>query len=435
MTNQESRQQQYPQNYPPYEDEINLIDYLRVLWKWKWLIVAGTLICAVVAAVTSLQMPKIYEVSTVIEPGIAGVKDDGGFMYIDSVANISGKINGDVYNKRIQRALNLDPLKTGVKFKSANVKKANMVNITSQWQDGDTDLGMKVVRQMICLLSDDYREIIEQRKGDYDKQILMKQNEISKIKTQRKNIDKQILMKQNEMSRIKTQRKDIDKQIDLKLNSIGKTRNEIKLQQANLKDIGQRREELLEEIKGVKENTEKIIQQRDFLLKGKNPGKDISLLLYSTTIQQNVAYFNQLSTQIYDLRTREKKIETGIDKLSKDIDDIKTAIERLNLHKTEGLQAKIYDIKNEIGKLKLHKTEGLQNKINDVNAQINSLNLKKGLISNIKIIQEPEVSLYPVKPKKKQIVLLSVVVGLFFMIFLAFFIEYIKNATSSAKQK
>ena len=66
MTEKQSNQEQYPQNYPPYEDEINLIDYLKVLWKWKWLIIAGTMICAVAAAVISLQMPKIYEISTVI---------------------------------------------------------------------------------------------------------------------------------------------------------------------------------------------------------------------------------------------------------------------------------------------------------------------------------------------------------------------------------
>ena len=46
MTERESNQHPYPQNYPPYEDEINLIDYLRVLWKRKWLIIGGTLICA-----------------------------------------------------------------------------------------------------------------------------------------------------------------------------------------------------------------------------------------------------------------------------------------------------------------------------------------------------------------------------------------------------
>jgi capsular polysaccharide biosynthesis protein len=160
MTNNEPNPQQPPQNYPPYEDEINLIDYLKVLWKWKWLIIAGTLLCAIIAAVISLQMPKIYEISMVIEPGIIELKDDGSFIYIDSGANITGKINGDIYSKRIQKALNLDPLKTGVKFKSANVKGANMVNITSQWQEVDTELGVKVTEQMVHLLSNDYVKII-----------------------------------------------------------------------------------------------------------------------------------------------------------------------------------------------------------------------------------------------------------------------------------
>ena len=346
MTNQESGQQPYQQNYQYQEDEINLIDYLRVLWKWKWLIIAGTLICAVAAAVISLQMPEIYEVSTVIEPGISGIDNKGKFIYIDSVANISGKINGGIYDRRIEEALRLDPLKTGVKFKSAVVKKANVVKVASQWEKGGTDLGVKVAQQLIRLLSDDYGKIIDHKKSDYDKQLV------------------------------------------LKMSSIEKTRNEIKLQQATFKNIRQRKEQLLEEIRGVKDNTEKIVQQRDTLLKDKNPGKDLSLLLYSTTIQQNVAYFNQLSNQVYDLRTLEKTTENEIDNLSKNINDIK--------------------------------------------AQINTLNLEKGLISNIKVIQQPEVSLHPVKPKKKQIVLLASVVALFMFIFLAFFIEYIKNASKSS---
>jgi capsular polysaccharide biosynthesis protein len=348
MNQEKPPQKQYPENYPYQEDEINLIDCLRVIWKWKWLIIAATLIFAIAAAVISFQMPRIYEISTVIEPGIAGVKNDGGFIYIDSVVNINERINEGIYNRKIKKALNLDPLKTLVKFKSVNFKQAKMVKVTSQWQEGDTDLGVKVVRQMIRFLSDDYAKIVGQRKGDYHKQI------------------------------------------KLKLSSIARTQNEIKLQQANLKNIRQRKEELLEEIKGVKENTEKIIQQRDRLLKDKNPGKDLSLLLYSNTIQQNVSYFNQLSNQVYGLGNTEKEIETGVNRLSKNIDDI--------------------------------------------NSQIKALELEKGLISNIVITKEPEVSLHPVKPKKRQIVLLTGVVSLFMAVFLAFFIEYIRKASKSIKK-
>jgi capsular polysaccharide biosynthesis protein len=349
MTNQEPNQQQYPQNYPPYEDEINLIDYLKVLWKWKWLIIAGTLICAVAAAVISSQMPKIYEISTVIEPGIAGVKDDGGFMYIDSVASISGKLNGGIYDRKIQNALHLDPLKTGVKFKSAVVKKTNVINVTSQWEEGKTDLGIKVTGQLVQLLSDDYGKIVEQRKGDYDGQIFTKQNGIKKLEAQRESLKE------------------------------------------TLKNIRQRMHKLEKEVGDVKNNTEDLITQRNLLLKKYKTETEMPLLLYSTTIQQNISYFNQINDQIYDFKEKEEGAQQEIKNLEKDI--------------------------------------------NNTKVEITGLNAKKGLISNIKVIQGPEVSLHPVKPKKKQIVLLSVVVGLFFMIFLAFFIEYIKNATRSTKQK
>jgi succinoglycan biosynthesis transport protein ExoP len=42
-------------------DEINLMDYIQVIKKRKWLIITGTLICMCAAGVVSFLMPKIYE--------------------------------------------------------------------------------------------------------------------------------------------------------------------------------------------------------------------------------------------------------------------------------------------------------------------------------------------------------------------------------------
>ena len=120
----------------------------------------------------------------------------------------------------------------------------------------------------------------------------------------------------------------------------------------------------------------------------------------------------RLGNQIYSLRTDAQAKEAKIEELNENINLITTEIESLKLYRTEGLQGEIDDIKT----------------------QINALTSEKENISNIKIIQNPEVSSASIKSKKKQIVLLSVIVGLFFMIFLAFFIEYIKNATRSTKQ-
>ncbi len=349
MTDQEPRQQQYPQNYPPYEDEINLIDYLRVLWKWKWLIIAGTLIWVVIAAVISFQMPKFYEISTVIEPGVVGIKNDGKFIYIDSVANISGKINGGSYNRKIKKVLNPNPLKAGVNFKSTIAKGTNIIKITSKWKEENADFGMKAVGELIRLLSDDYKRVAMYRRDTFDRKIASKRSNIKMFEAQ----------------------EELLKEV--------------------LKDIKRRMEELKKEIDNIKNNTGDLIKQRDLLLKESKAKAERPLLFYSTTIQQNISYMNQISNQIYEFKRKEKEVLQKIGEAGRYIDTSKV--------------------------------------------EIDALNINKELISNIKVIQKPEVSLYSVKSKKKQIILLSVVVGLFFMIFLAFFIEYIKNVSKPSSRE
>jgi len=49
--------------------EVDLMEYLKVLWKWKYLIIFGTLICAVVAGAVSLLLPRVYETTEIIEVG------------------------------------------------------------------------------------------------------------------------------------------------------------------------------------------------------------------------------------------------------------------------------------------------------------------------------------------------------------------------------
>ena len=371
-----------------FDDEIQLIDYLRVIWKWKWLIILGTFVCMVVAGVVSFNMSNIYEVSMTIEPGIIGVDKDGKFIYLDSRDNIEGKIKGGIYNRRIQKALNINPLETDIKFEVRPQKGTNFIKATSEWEENEAEFGKKSLVQLVAFISKEYEDVIHQRKDDYEKQILMKQNQIKEVEIQRKDIDKKIL---------------------LELNTIGAKKNHIKLNKATLNIIQDREKELLEEIKNVKDNTERIVKERNNVLQHKGNVDDISLLLYSTTIQQNVAYFNQLSNQINDIRTKKEIAGMKIENLKKDIDDINTEIDRLKLKKTEGLQAKI----------------------NDLKLQIDRLRIKEGMIKNIRVIQNPESSIRPIKPKKKLIIVLAGVVAFMMMMFLAFFLEYIQKAKRS----
>ncbi len=56
-------------------DETSLMDYLKVLWKWKRLILGGTLLCMILAAIISLLMPKVYRATALLlitDPKIEG---------------------------------------------------------------------------------------------------------------------------------------------------------------------------------------------------------------------------------------------------------------------------------------------------------------------------------------------------------------------------
>ncbi len=52
------------------EQEVELIDYLRVMWKRKGLIVGGALLAAATALVLSLSLPKTYETSRTLKIGV-----------------------------------------------------------------------------------------------------------------------------------------------------------------------------------------------------------------------------------------------------------------------------------------------------------------------------------------------------------------------------
>jgi capsular polysaccharide biosynthesis protein len=99
--------------------------------------------------------------------------------------------------------------------------------------------------------------------------------------------------------------------------------------------------------------------------------------------------------------------------------------------KIENLKKDIDDINTEIERFKLKKTEGLQAEINDLKLQIDRLSIEEGMIKNIRVIQDPEASIRPIKPKKRRNVLLAGVVAFMMMMFLAFFVEFIQKAKSN----
>ncbi len=82
--------------YP--EDEIELMDYLLVIWKWKYIIIAGTLAFAFAAAIISFmtwkQQPQMYRTNIAFKPGILKLDGTGNKVFIDTPENIKTLICG-----------------------------------------------------------------------------------------------------------------------------------------------------------------------------------------------------------------------------------------------------------------------------------------------------------------------------------------------------
>ena len=294
------------------DDTIELIDLLRVVWKWKWFIIILTIACAIAAGVISLKMPKIYEVSMVIEPGVINVDKNGKPIFLDSPLNIKSKIDSHVYNSQIYKRLNADPKKLNLGFKTVQIKNSNTLKIRLEVED--VNKGIQSLRALFHELLEEYQHYIDSRKSEIDEKIALNNGKLDVSASEKNYFEKETAI--------------------------------------------------------IKANTDRIIEERNMLLKrgGDNPDK-LSLLIYTNIVQQNMVHYNNLHRQLDILMT---KIET-------------------------------------------------------MKSEMETLKIKKQLIENIKLIQQPQSSIYPIKPKKKLNVMLAFVIGLFVSIFLAFFMEYIQK--------
>src|SRR3569623_1299829 len=84
-----------PQAYPPYqvqEDEINLLDYWRVLTRFMWMIVTIVVLATAVGIVLAYRMSPVYRAEVLLAP--ASEEENGSMGAIASqfggIASLAG---------------------------------------------------------------------------------------------------------------------------------------------------------------------------------------------------------------------------------------------------------------------------------------------------------------------------------------------------------
>ncbi len=124
------------------EQEIELIDLVRILGKRKKLILLGTLLLTLVAAGVSLLLPKVYEVSAIIEPGKM-VQDRAIF----TPEVIKENILGEAYDTNVRENLNLSAAEYPKKFKVTVPKETSLVKISIE--TAKPEQGAKILSELM----------------------------------------------------------------------------------------------------------------------------------------------------------------------------------------------------------------------------------------------------------------------------------------------
>jgi len=324
-----------------YEDEIKLTDILRVIWKWKYSILIGIIVSGFAAAIISFNMPKVYRIDMILQPGIVSINESGNKVYIDSVENIKTIIQTNVLKNEIVKYLQEDERKNlseSLKFKVFVPKQSEIIKIS--YESKNVEFGINVMEAVYQALRKNYSELVKYYQANYDQ-------ETQNVK------DKLDVLQAEEI-----------------------------FYEQRFKSAQKRIKELEAMVIDISNNNRLLVRKRNEIVQKKeNEEKYLSIVIYDNMIQQNQSNANQYRNDIKEyLYIVEEK-------------DIKSR-------------------EREFRKQELLK-------------KIRMLEQNKSSVQNIKILQSPTATAHPIKPKTKVNVLLSLVIGAIFMVFLSFLLEYL----------
>jgi len=271
QTENQSESVKFQTDYP--EDEIELIDLLRVIWKWKYLIIGGTLVCALAAMVISSIMPKIYRIETIIRPGILSFGEDGESVYIDTPENIKALIETGAFSKKILDDLdesNTPDIPGELHFKVTFPASSSTLKIN--FDTAHTEQGIAILKLLGKFLMEEYRNLVGYFQNEIDRDINIEKAGIQKISTMNRS------------------------------------------HETNIENITKRIQELETEIVFINKNSTHLNNERNKLLsKGKDENNILSVILYSNTIQQNLQLASGYKNEIKNLKLT---TETELQKIS-----------------------------------------------------------------------------------------------------------------------
>jgi len=450
------------------ENEIELFDYLNILWKRKWFIIIPTVLLVFLTGVFSYMRPVRMEVQALIQPSNLLYQGPSGrlenIMVMDP-EQLAIQINQGSYTLPIAERLSMDPAEMP-HLRAENLRypdrpnylaSSNLVFVSAVTDE--IQKGKDVIRELFQLIKTELDDKIEvevasidskiaearSRKEGKEKEIEESDNQIELIKLQIVDKHNEIKIQGNEIKKLTNSIQEKDLEIELKKISKSQTSKFIAAEKKKIAIADDRIQEIGEERKVVKQRINELYQQqKKALSQQKSEGEAIGMLLYSNEIQKNLQYYNELGKSASDLKIENEdrilSIESSLEvlkQLDKEIELIEGG--KASIHADiANIETGISSIKNEIEKIKntidavLIQKEKKKIEIVAIESNIDLLEGQKARVSFAQLVKEPQPVQFSGNPVLLNVFITGVISVIVFT-FLAFFVDYIarhKKASS-----
>jgi uncharacterized protein involved in exopolysaccharide biosynthesis len=156
-----------------YEGRIDLVSYLRVIGRRKWLILSATLLCALLGGIYSFLQPTQWNVDAIIQGGKFFNYDNHQEVLIIPGEQLAGQINEGYYHNALASDLGL-ALKDIPRIKAKSLRWTERVNVSIKTSDGES--AKRVFQALFRILQKELDKRIDFERNNQDVQIKQYEN-------------------------------------------------------------------------------------------------------------------------------------------------------------------------------------------------------------------------------------------------------------------
>ncbi|HED35968.1 MAG TPA: hypothetical protein ENJ08_17370 [Gammaproteobacteria bacterium] len=375
-------------------DEVNLIDLIKIIIKRKNIFYTIVLVCLLLGIVIVLIKPATYEYKSVLQIGKIEVKTKNGIEYelIEDVDSVQAKMENAYLTKVMSELKSQNPDAQIPEIKISIPKNSQVVLLQSKAR-ADNKYVYQAQKSLAELLINDHKSVINKVLQGIDYDIKLKTIELDRLSNKKWQASARLNIT-NKVKKVEARQKEAKNQIELKKEELN---NLVKIQKIKINQQA--------------EINKQIIKFRALQLNFINSKNSETQALLSKAM---------INSEIQRLLDKETEIDLYLKAISNEkrqrIENEKKALE---LKLTE-LQNNKHKLQADLDKFELE----LENKIIKKKLEIEQLNIKKNNMQFTTLILELQNLDVPVGINKKLLVILSAFMGVFLGLIGVFVMEF-----------